>query len=298
MKNPICIVSFNRALYLDSLLHSLSCELNDFDVFVVDNNSKESLMQKVVEKWSKNISFLKLPGNDWINDEYKAKNAFLNVVNSEYRESSYSIFLQDDMQYVGPKNCLKLIAGDLYESNFLNVSLTGVRKSTIQATYSNVRIRNVWKIKDNHFGTTGLYKNEVFNTVGRYEQDFPLTKEYWGRGEDDYNSRVLRTYGHDRFIAGYSHVPVFAGVWNDPRGHYSFLRNDKRYGHYLPPHQETYYSNMTQQEYDALLQRNEPSSFVDIAHPIGWTYAKSTNGDQEKYPQSKIMIEGPEQDII
>jgi hypothetical protein len=108
----------------------------------------------------------------------------------------------------------------------------------------------------------------------------------------------MRKFGNMTCLSGFSQVPVFVGIWNDPRGHYSFLRNGRRYGHYLPPEGRLYYRHMTQNEYDDLLDRKETASFADIAHPIGWKYATTPDGDQFKYPQSSIMLEGPVSDII
>lgn len=300
MKIPICIVSFNRSLYLESLLYSLNSELQDFNVVIVDNNSKELNMQNVFDRWSNKVTILKLAGDDWINDEYKAKNAFLDHCKKNYSSSEYCLFLQDDMQYVGPKTKLRSITDSLNDTEFLNISLTGVRKSTIKSTYSTIRRANVWQTKDNHFMTTGLYKNSVFERVGKYQQDYPMNKEYWGRGEDDYNARVNLEYSQYKLITGCSHVPLFVGVWNDPRGHYSFLRDGKRYGKYeapISPH-KTYYENLSQAQFANLLMKNEPAGFVDVAIPLGWQYACTADGDQEKYPQSKIMLEGPVGEIL
>jgi hypothetical protein len=63
------------------------------------------------------------------------------------------------------------------------------------------------------------------------------------------------------------------------------------------PH-NSYYENMTQEKYENLLSRSTPASFVDIAVPLDWEYAKNSSGDQEKYPQSQIILEGPVQEIV
>ena len=41
-----------------------------------------------------------------------------------------------------------------------------------------------------------------------------------------------------------------------------------------------------------------PCSFREIANPIGWDYAKEPDGEQTKYPQQKIIEEGPSEDIL
>jgi hypothetical protein len=282
---------------LDSLLESLKGELDDCDVIICDNGSTETNMQRVLERWKNTIKLIQLKGGDWINDEYKAKNALLKCCLSEYAHSSI-LFLQDDMQYVGPIGQLSNIAMALDTAPFINISVTGVRKSTIASVYSSNRISNVWQLKDNHIGTTGLFKASLFQDVGSYVDNYPTVKEFWGRGEDDYHERVMKKFGNGIPLSGFAHVPVFAGIWNDPRGHYSFLRNGKRYGHYLPPYEKTYYRHMAQAEYDNLLASKIPAGFSDIAHPIGWSYAKTPDGDQFKYSQAGIMSEGPVSDII
>jgi len=299
MKTPVCIISFNRALYLDSLLHSLTGELESIDIIVVDNGSTEKKIQDVFSRWQDKVQIVSLKGGDWINDEYKAKNYFINLCHERGFSSESYLFLQDDMQYVGPQGHLGHIIENLNSTKFLNISMTGVRRSTINSTYSANKVGNVWQLKDNHFGTIGLHRREVFEKVGQYVENYPTEKSYWGRGEDDYHSRVILKYGQNFPIAGFSHVPSFISVWNDPRGHYSFLRNNMRYGQYLPPtgSNKLYYDHLPLSEYEKLITRKYPSGFVDVAFPIGWSYAKNPEGDQEKYSQQKIMIEGPVREI-
>ena len=300
-KIPICIISFNRSYYLRSLLFSLMDELENFEIVVVENGSTETLMKSVKEEWSSKIEWITLPGGNWINDEYRAKNAFLDYCKSKSftLDVESVIFLQDDLQYVGPRGQLKNIIKEYDKNNVILTGINGIRKSTILSTLSNTKIDDVWLLKDSHFGTMGLYKFFVFDEVGKYSDSYPLDERFWGRGEDDYHSRVISKYvGSNWMISGQAHVPVFVGVWNDPRGYYSFIRNNKRIGHYLPPIENTYYRNLSIQEYEQLKSREMPSSFVDVAIPVGWSYAKDNSGDQLKYPQSQIMCEGPFSDIF
>ena len=46
-------------------------------------------------------------------------------------------------------------------------------------------------------------------------------------------------------------------------------------------------------ELNKLMEYRFPSGFVAIAKPIGWEYAKTLKGDQEKYDKNKIIEEGP-----
>jgi hypothetical protein len=301
-KIPICIISFNRSLYLNSLLFSLENELNDFEIVVVDNGSKETLMSSLKHEWKNKITWLQLPGGDWINDEYKAKNAFIKFCkdnNSNRFNLEDVIFLQDDLQYVGPKGHLKNIINDISKNNCILTGITGVRQSTILSTYDKNKVNDIWPIRDRHFGTTGCYKFFVFDEIGEYSQSYPLDKSYWGRGEDDYHQRVMNKFHNsDWVISSTMHVPIFIGVWNDPRGHYSFIRNNKRFGHYIPPKGKTYYENLSFDEWTNLKSRTMPSGFKDLAKPIGWNYAKDSLGDQLKYPQAKIIEEGPISEIF
>jgi len=298
MKIPICIISFNRSYYLDSLLASLSEEADNHEIIVVDNGSTEFNMSKVIKKWENIAHFMKLPGGDWINDEYKAKNSFLQHVSKKIKKPEHVLFLQDDLQYVGPVGCLHEMLENVKHENLLLTAVTGVRRSTVFSTYSNRKIGNSWLISDQHFGTMGLYRYDTFEKVGKYSQNYPLEKSFWGRGEDDYHARVISKYSSDRStcVSAHAHVPFFVGVWNDPRGGYSFIRNGKRYGHYLPALSDRYYRNLSKEEYESLEKRLSPSSYTDIAFPIGWSYA-SKDGDQLKYPQAKVMEEGPVSDI-
>ena len=87
------------------------------------------------------------------------------------------------------------------------------------------------------------------------------------------------------------HIPMFLPVWNDIRGGYAFIRGDRRYGQYAePPHKSgLYYQHIGEKEYTELQSSNFPLSFVDIAKPLGWSYAKTESGDQKKYSQKEIM---------
>lgn len=295
---PICVISFNRSLYLESLLHSLESEMSKCDVIVCDNGSTEKRMSELLKGWSNRITNIHLPGGDWINDEYKAKNALLKHVLANYTTETI-LFLQDDMQYIGPRGSLQNIACELSATPFMNIAVSGVRRSTVRNNISDVKIDGVWKTRDNHIGTTGIFKRSLFESVGVYSDSYPTEKEYWGRGEDDYHARTIKAIGNrTSLLSGFAHVPIFLGIWNDPRGGYSFLRGGKRYGHYVASSGPLYYSHMTQEEYIAHQNASNPRSFVDVARPIGWNFAMDKDGDQYKYPQSSIMIEGPVSDVI
>ena len=88
-------------------------------------------------------------------------------------------------------------------------------------------------------------------------------------------------------------------MWNDPRGGYAFIREDVRYGHYLPPADASglYYEMLSDDEIDTFLSQGDVLGFVDVARPMGWTYAKQEDGDQLKYGQNLVKVEGPVVDI-
>ena len=93
-----------------------------------------------------------------------------------------------------------------------------------------------------------------------------------------------------------THSPLMLSIWNDPRGGYAFIREDKRFGHYLDPINSLYYEkNLTKELMKDLNKKSMgPVSFMEIAKPIGWDIATTSDGEQKKYSQWTIIeSEGP-----
>ena len=93
-------------------------------------------------------------------------------------------------------------------------------------------------------------------------------------------------------ISGFHSIPIFVPVWNDPRGGYAFFRAGNRYGFYQDPIESTYYQKLSIDEWYEYSKEQRAFSMLDIAKPLGWKL-QVKDGDVVKYPQSKVMIEGP-----
>ncbi len=306
MKNnffvTIGITSFNRFLYLKSLFNSLD-DLNrdHYQFVVVDNCSKEKeinpYLKDLKESGKIHKLFLRDPSNrNWTNDEYIAKNLII-----DSSESDVVLFLQDDLQFITNKTSLEKTINAFRNINVPCCEINAVRKTTILNNFEDKRqhiINNAkfWIPKNNHFHTMGLFKRSVFDDIGPYPVEWPQTQEYWGRSEDWYDFELKKKYPRAQLNIS-SWVPHFAPVWNDPRGGYAFIRGDKRHGHYLPPQGDLYYQKISFDEFDNLEKNQIPVGFSEICKPLGWSYLVDSDGDQVKYPQSKIMVEGPQEDF-
>ena len=305
MDITIGITSFNRFYYLSSLLDSLSvCLPEDVKckIVIADNSSKEPALLNLInnpgpyqEKLRPHkLEIVSCQPEHWTEAEYLARNAIL-----DHAEGKYLMFLQDDLQCVAKGLFLKDHMTLLDDSNCSIILLTAVRKCTIARKLHNP-IRHdftessVWETFHPNFPTMGFALREIYQKTGKYR----TPRRIWGQnGELDYSSRVQKTFPNKHNFM--SHIPPFVGVWNDPRGHYSFIRNGIRYGHYLPAKSEDnlYYKILDSEQITALNKHSSPAGFSDVAFPIGWDFAKDKNGDQLKYPQPQIQQEGPMQII-
>ena len=318
MNLSIGIISCNRLKYLKGLLKSLEClkPLNlqlksDIEIILVDNGSTEKGLIEYLNSMKSEGLIDKLILNkerDWKNDEYKAKNIIIN-------ESLHDIifFLQDDSCFIGTKELLNKYIEDLKESDAVCLDVCGVRMCTIfrKIDYSKLEIsRNkckYWGTKDNHFQTMGLFKKYVFRECGNYPigKDFSswkLKNEETIQQEIYYDLLVKKKLLNSKKISKVtlvSHIPLFITIWNDPRGGYSFIRENKRYGHYLEAQDESglYYNHLNNEEIERLMSYRFPSGFTTVAKPIGWEYAKAENNDQMKCDREKILSEGPVSNI-
>tara|TARA_R110000824_G_scaffold22535_4_gene82391 strand:+ start:1639 stop:2544 length:906 start_codon:yes stop_codon:yes gene_type:complete len=297
MNLTIGITSCNRKKYVYALLNSIEELSASCQIVMVDNGSQEQglveLLEDYKEKGIIHNLFLRKE-RDWINDEYIAKNIIID--NAKY---DTILFLQDDCQFIGNKEILEKVLNDFNERQELCLEVSGVRKCTLSDTvypescFTGASGFKYWYTINNHFQTMGFFKKFVFDNLGPYPTDWPQEKAYWGRSEDYYDSLLkTRTQGHFTIKA---HVPLFVTVWNDPRGGYAFIRDDKRYGHYIDADEEAgvYYEKLTNNEYEYLSKTKLPAAFVDVAKPIKWEYQKSPEGDQIKYAQSKVLVNGP-----
>ena len=306
----IGITTCNRMKYTKSLLKSLGDEvLKNNQVIIVDNGSKEEGFKEFLENESKRIGATfysrKPEERNWINDEYIPKNII--IENSKF---STILFLQDDQQYLFDAETLYHVKNCFDKIDVPSLDVNAVRKVTIYDNFLPNRIEidlgkfkeYFWLRKNNHFQTMGFFKKDVFEKCGLYPVDWPLEKEYWGRSETWYANKIKdynQNYLNHKVYNVKSHIPLFAPVWNDPRGGYAFIRGEKRCGHYIDPVGKTYYKNSTFKDYKSLLKTENrvPFSFPEVVIPDGWKYNKTDKGDQVKFSQAKVMIEGPFQDL-
>lgn len=303
MNITIGITTFNRLKYTKSLFNSIKEISNDNQVIIVDNCSVEYGLKKYLEEQKKNgiihQLFSRSPKErNWVNDEYIAKNIII-----ENAKHDVILFLQDDLQFIGNKEVLEKVIEDFCSSKeMFSLEVNAVRKSTVQNKFNkNLVIKNknykYYLPLDNHFPTMGFFKKEIFEKFGKYPVEWPQTQEFWGRSEDWYDSN-LKSKLPGLQLNYCSWVPLFAPIWNDPRGGYAFIRGNKRYGHYIDAKSSSgeYYEKISVTEYTEKQESLIPLSFVDVCRPIGWNY-QTENGDQKKYPQSKVLLEGPELDF-
>jgi len=302
----IGITTCNRMKYTKSLLKSLGDEiLLDNQVIIVDNGSKEKGFKEFLKKESKRIGALyfcrSVEERDWVNDEYIAKNIII-----ENSSNDIILFLQDDQQFLFDKETLDHVVHCFSLTDVPSLDVNAVRTSTILNNTKNQRVEInlkdnkeiLWLTKNNHFPTMGFFKKDIFDTCGLYPVDWPKQKEFWGRSETWYAKKIFeynRKKLNHNIVNLKLHIPLFATVWNDPRGGYAFIREEYRYGFYLDPEDETYYKNRSFKEYLSFLKKSEkpPYSYPEIVKCLGWNFHKDENGDQIKYPQSKAMETGP-----
>ena len=313
MNLTIGIISCNRFKYLKALLKSLEClkpdsnrEEHNIEIILVDNGSTEKGLINYLEKLKKSgfIDILHLrKERDWKNDEYHAKNYII-------KHSTYDIifFLQDDLSFVGTLDYLNKAVESFENSDALCMDMCGVRNTTVfrKIDYNKQFIHNdfkYWGTKDNHFQTMGLFKKFVFEECGNYPVGEKFSSWKWKKipsiQQEDYYSylvkeKFLKTK-KTSIITVLTHVPLFVTIWNDPRGGYAFVRENKRYGHYSDPIDDSglYYEHMSDEKINKLLDNRFPSGFTLVAKPLGWEYAKTLKGEQEKYDRDKIIEEGP-----
>jgi hypothetical protein len=237
---------------------------------------------------------------DWINDEYIARNKLIGMT-----EHKTIMFLQDDSQFIATKQSLSQAIDDFWGmENCYCMEIYGVRKvtlrNTVDLTPNTFNGRKYWRRKDRHFLTTGIYKKEIYYNFGDYPIEWPQTKEFWGRSEDWYDRKVKEGMPEGQTYR--THVPVALSIWNDPRGGYAFIRENKRWGHYLDPADESglYYEINNNLFANLVLTEESPGpvSFMEIANPLGWKIATDEHGDQKKYSQWVIMGgEGPSEEL-
>jgi glycosyltransferase involved in cell wall biosynthesis len=301
MELTIAITSCNRLLYTRALINSLQdLRSAGAEIVLVDNCSSEpGLSEYLTEAEGCLLDKLELRtgDRDWINDEYIARNKLIEMASKEV-----ILFMQDDSQFIGTPQLIQTYISDFLEMNALSLSISAVRKSTlndwtvgIEPVISPDGKRKYWMNRHNHFPTTGLFKAQVFRNLGSYPTDWEKVQENWGRSEDHYDKLITQKYPPNTLKNVLGQVPVFPSVWNDPRGGYAFIRENIRYGHYLPPPDPSglYYEMMTDEKVELLLDQDDVLGFIDVAVPLGWEYAKQPDGDQLKYGQHLVKEQGP-----
>lgn len=305
MKLSICITSCNRLKYTKALIESLSDFYDDpsVEILVVDMWSSEPGLRDYLKSLeeSKIISFIGMEDGmerNWTNDEYIGRNKLIDKASGEYL-----MFLQDDGQFIGTSDVVWELIKDFSEmENVYCLDIYGVRKQSMRDSVERNPIlckkRKYWKRKDRHLLTTGIYKKKIYEKIGKYPTEWPQEKKYWGMSESWYAKAFRNAYPEGQVYR--IHVPIMISIWNDPRGGYAFVRENKRFGHYLDPIDGTLYyeKNVTIEKLKELNEKSiGPVSFMEIANPIGWKIATTEDGEQIKYGQWIVVEEGPEEII-
>lgn len=289
----ICITSCNRFKYLKSLINSLESLKDSCEFVVADMGSTEPGLRDYLDslEWIK--KYYHDEERDFINDEYKARNKLL-----EMSSHDTLLFLQDDSQFIATKEVLKDVIDDMYQmEDCYVVEIFGVRKQTLRDTVDMtptvVNGHKYWRRKDRHYITTGIYKREVYETIGMYPTEWPKIKEYWGKSEDWYDKKFKQNFPQGNVYR--THVPLALSIWNAPGGGYAFIRENKRFGEYKSPvGGELYYEkSVTTLDVDSIA----PCSFSDVAKPIGWSLAVDENGEIKKHSQWAIFESGPYEEL-
>ena len=294
----IAITSFNRKKYLQALIKSLepvAMRDSTIQLVVVDNGSTELGLKEYLRSVSFIDDLVLSPRANWINDEYIAKNTIISLAKNDV-----ILFLQDDRQFIGTYDFLCSLVSDfrtMDETPLLIVD--AVRRSTnhnkldlTRCLVSPTTNNKYYLRRDNHFGTTGFFKASIFEELGEYPTDWPIEKQYWGRSEDFYDKKVKEYLGN-KIACLVSHVPIITPIWDDSRGGAAFIRGDKRYGEYNGSYEPSglYYRLLEDEDITELMMNNEPASFVEVSHCLGWSYKRDNSGDQMKYGQSRIVEE-------
>lgn len=301
MQLSICITSCNRLKYTKALLDSLSEFYEDdrVEILVCDMWSTEPGIAEYFNTMASEgkISVVGMSEDlvrNWINDEYIGRNTLI-----RHAKGEYLMFLQDDGQFIANPDVLWTMIDDFSKmSDAYCLEIYGVRKQTMRSTVDVkpvlINERKYWKRRDRHFPTTGIYKKRVYEKLGQYPVDWPTKKEYWGRSETWYAEKFKTEIpdGHVYRV----HTPIMLSIWNDPRGGYAFIRENKRFGHYLDPVGPLYYEKNLDKELMNQLNKTSlgPVAVMEIASPIEWEMAVTAEGEQLKYNQWNIMEkEGP-----
>lgn len=306
-KLTIGITSYNRGKYLEVLLRSIEqeCIQNNYELILIDNFSSEQRVFDAIKKYDHIITkkILRVETDNehqnYINDEYIAKNLIITNASNDV-----ILFLQDDQQYIGYDGLLQRYLQEFVRSNYYCMTLNAVRYSTLEKTLEKFAFGNdihYCPIIDNHYHTMGFFKKIVFDNLGLYRVDFPLEKMYWGAGEIEYDLRI-KMRSNIETISCTTFIPLFIPVWNDSRGGYAFLRNQKRYGEYHSPDNDLYYQKLTTQTFQTLDNIKQPISFGSLTQeafckPINWQLKRDEYSEPYKYPQSSVLLEGPISDI-
>jgi len=304
----IGITGCNRKYYSSALLTSINKFIDEYSKKIkltciyVDNGSTEpGLIEMLNEfKSKKVIDHLVLrKERDPARDEWHGKNAILDLCNLD--EDVPILFFQDDTQIVSLKGLYNIIV-DFVNTDIVHMSISGVRRVTTDAKaevnaqkiVSQITNSKYWFNRDLHLGTTGIYKSSLFKKIGNYKIDID-EKTYDGFTScEDFMDSLAKEKADFKYSI-WPHVPCAISIWNDPRGLHALVRGDRRYGYYVPPDEKSglYYELLTDDEYDFLMENSIPSSFLELAKPINWQYARDEKGDLRKYDKTEIRNEGP-----
>ena len=188
MKNPlvsIVLPTFNRASMLPKAINScLNQTYKNLELIVVNDGSTDKT-ELIVKKFVESDPRVKY---------FKKKNGGLpNALNYGFERANgdFLTWTSDDNQY--RKNAIRIMIDYLVahpKLDLVNANMTAIKNDSVLHQADTGKIE---EIKDhNPVGACFLYKREVYEKIGDYNEDFILAEDY------DYWIRIWRSFkiGH------------------------------------------------------------------------------------------------------
>lgn len=290
----IGIVAFNRLHYLQALLRSARESIlhPNLQWILLDGGSTEEGTEDYLHS---------LQGFDQvISRECTHIEAMNQIV--DLTESDYLLLLPDDFQFIRKGDWLQ----DLIElvdryPRIGSVVFNAQRRLTINKffgkrsfasclgfpsyrTFKSTRGEELLsygknKLGINPAGICTFSRLQVWREMGPWLS--PGTddlRDSSGGGEDEMASRYLSgSFFYERVMM---RIPVAASIHSGPANAQAFIRNGRRYDHYLPPKEQGLYYRVWQEDQLGPFQSIRPAPAIeDIVQPLGFDLEFDENGN-------------------
>ena len=321
-KVTLGIIGCNRLHYFRALIESARACIDypNLEWVVIDNASVEAGMKEYLDTLGFVDHLIVREKRDPAHEHIDAMNTLLEVCSSDY-----VAIIPDDVQFILKGNWMTDVVELLRDNPRVgSITLDAQRTMTVDKFFSPQKAslfrpppkRTVYRTSSGReflgygdskvgiqpAGITSLTRKGVWDQLGPWVTTGDQQQgDSTGGGEDNMHSRFHKSgMKLERILP---RIPLAARIVSPPGNTTAYVRGNRRYSHYVPPHEgHFYYELRGKSEVEHFLENTPSVAIDDLAKPIGFKFdydrrgqfVKPGKSNQDPFEWIHPSVEGDE----